>query len=61
MNNSIFLCQKIPLCTYFFHKPLAEGRGNPLSGMETTVHENGRLILSTFANLFHTKGKYKRL
>lgn len=49
----------IILHTDLSHKPLAKCRGNPLSGMETAVHENGRLIWSRSANLLQTKGKGK--
>lgn len=36
---------------YFFHKPLAESRGDPLSCMKTTVHEDGLLIRTAFSQL----------
>lgn len=29
--------------THFFHKPLAESRGNPFPGMNSTVHPNDLL------------------
>jgi len=37
--------------TDFFHKPLAESWRDPFSCMETTIHEDGLLILTTFSQL----------
>lgn len=39
------------MLTDFFHKPLAESRGDPLSCVETTVHEDGLLIRTAFSQL----------
>ena len=35
-------CEKVKN-TYFFHKPLAESRGNPFPGMNSTVHPDNLL------------------
>ena len=38
--------------TYFFHKPLAESRGNPFPGMNSTVHPNNLLgVIGRLADL----------
>ena len=44
-------CEKVKN-TYFFHKPLAESRGNPVPGMNSTVHPDNLLgVIGWLADL----------
>ena len=44
-------CEKVKN-TYFFHKPLAESRGNPFPGVNSTVHPDNLLgVIGWLADL----------